>query len=189
MRSTSTRLAVVAAAVAAVIGGGGALAFAAGGEDATHATSSAPPVSAGPPAMSRGYEVWRSNVVQPNVDITSSGFIRQGTHVLTLHQDEGSYFVWSFVTAGKDNGDGFLRCAVLVPEGAVTFARVSMGDQPGTSRGATLTSQGSYAVPDGGADLELKCTQEPGATGATPQVFDAVIDALEIGRFTSAQGA
>ena len=188
MRTRLIPLAVVAT-VAAVIGGGGTFAFAAGADDVSHASVSTPSARTGPPAKSRGYEVWRSNVVQPNVDITTSGSIRQGTHVLTLHLDPGSYFVWSFVTAGKDTGTGVLRCAVLVPEGAVTFARLSMGDQPGTARGATLTSQGAYAVPDGGGELELKCTQEPGATGATPQVFDAVIDALQIGSFTSTQGS
>ena len=169
--------------------GGGALAFTSTGDDVPRTSVSAPPAPPGPPAMSRGYEVWRSNTVPPNVDITTSGPIRQGTHVLTLHLGRGSYFVWSFVTAGKDAANGVLRCAVLVPEGAVTFARVSMGDQPGTSHGATLTSHGSYAVPDGGIDLELKCTQEPGATGTTPQVFDAVIDALQIGTFTPTQGS
>jgi hypothetical protein len=188
MRTTPVRLAVVAA-VAAAIGGGGTLAFAAGTDDISPASAVAAPASAGPPANFRGYEVWRANTVQPNVDVTTSGPIRQGTHVLTLHLDPGSYFVWAWVTAGKDTGNGVLRCAVLVPEGAVTFARVSMGDQPGTSRGTTLTSHGAYAVPEGGMDLELKCTQEPGATGATPQVFDAVIDALHIRSFTSTQGS
>ena len=149
MRTRPIPLAVVAT-VAAAIGSGGTFAFAAGADDVTHASVSTPPARTGPPAKSRGYEVWRSNVVQPNVDITTSGSIRQGTHVLTLHLDPGSYFVWSFVTAGKDTGTGVLRCAVLVPEGAVTFARVSMGDQPGTARGATLTSHGAFAVPDGG---------------------------------------
>jgi hypothetical protein len=188
MRTTPMRLAVVAA-VAAVVGSGGALAFAAGDDDVPRASMDIQPTPSGPPSMSRGFEVWRSNIVQPNVDVTTSGSLRQGTHVLTLHLDPGSYFVWAFVTAGKNTGNGVLRCAVIVPEGAVTFARVSMGDQPGTSSGATLTSHGTYAVPDGGMDLELKCTQEPGATGATPEVFDAVIDALQIRTFTSTQGS
>src|SRR5262245_13034231 len=109
MRTRPAHLAVVAA-VAAVIASGGTLAFAAEG-DHGHASVSSPPAPTGPPAMSRGYEVWRSNIVQPNVDITTSGYIRQGTHVLTLHLDAGSYFVWSFLTAGKDTGDGALRCA------------------------------------------------------------------------------
>ncbi len=188
MRTKLIRFALAATAVA--IGGSAAAFAASGGADSiTHASNTSSPSSTAPPPFSRGFEVWRSNIVQPNVDVIAVGGVRQGTHVLTLHLEAGSYFVWSFATAGKDSGSGVLRCAVLVPEGAVTFARVSMGDQPGTSHAATLTSQGSYAVPDGGIDLELKCTQESGATGATPQVFDAVIDALQIGSFTSTQGS
>ena len=184
-----TKLARLTLVALAAAGLAAAAVAASGGNDVPHASVD-PQTPPGPPAMSRGYEVWRSDIVQPRVDITTVGTFRQpATHVLTLHLEAGSYFVWSFVTAGKNSGNGVLRCAVLIPEGAVTFARVSMGDQGGTSRAATLTSHGSYTVPDGGADLELKCTQEPGAAGDTPQVFDAVIDALQVGRFTSNQGS
>jgi hypothetical protein len=183
MKLLALSLAVTAATA---VGGGIAVAAGDGGGD-TISTARAP--HAGPPAMSHGYEVWRSDVTQSKVDVTSVGRLREGTHVLTLHLDEGAYLVWAFVTAGKNSGDGVLRCGVLVPEGAVTFARASLGDQTGTSRAATLTSHGAYAVSDGGTDLELKCTQEAGAVGATPQVFDAVIDALEIGTFSSTQGS
>jgi hypothetical protein len=187
MRPTPKHLAVTAAVVAAAVGGG-TFALAAG-DDVPRASVSAPPAPTGPPAMSRGYEVWRSDIVQPDVEITTSGHIRQGTHVLTLHLDAGSYFVWAFVTAGKATGSGYLRCAILVPEGAVTFARSSMGDQPGTSSGDTLSSNGTYNAPEGGTDLELKCTQEPGGAGANPRVFDAVIDALEVGSLVSNNGS
>jgi hypothetical protein len=178
-----------AAAVIAAAAGGGTFAFAAAGDDVPLAAVSARPAHTGPPAMSRGYEVWRSDIVQPDVEITTSGHVRQGTHVLTLHLNAGSYFVWAFMTAGKATGNGYLRCAILVPEGAVTFARASMGDQPGTSSGDTLSSNGTYTVQEGGMDLELKCTQEPGATGANPRVFDAVIDALEVGSIVSNNGS
>ena len=180
---------LVAAAAAVAAAGGATLASAAGGDGIQRASVNAPPSHAAPPAMTRAYEIWRSDIVQPDVEITTSGPIRQGTHVLTLHLDEGSYLVWASITAGKQDGWGFLRCAVIVPEGAVTFAREAMGNQPGTSGGATLTANGAYAVPEGGRDLELKCTQEPGSNGANPRVFDAIIDALEIGSFVSTNGS
>jgi hypothetical protein len=139
--------------------------------------------------QSAGYEAWRSVPSQSAVEINAV-MPDPYQHVTSLPLPPGSYQVTTTIRATKPAGDGILTCVTFTaPDFATSVIRAAVGTGPGDSRVTTLNGGGGLVDLPAGGTADLKCRQNPGATGPNPVIDLVDIAAVRIGTITQGAGS